>query len=1445
MERPEDVSLLANGGAPPTLIPVQGGGGSVPWEGYNAEQSLLANAGGEPPSITPVQGGGQISEILGWLAGAPGTDASTAPPIPSVLTPETAVNTLWNNLDPMNKLGAVTDTVQKVSEIKAQGGDDMQLANGIVYGLTESVLGRIDRKYGKAPDISQLDEKNQDLFKYGTDAQIDAGTAAYSDKCSGMDGPELNKCISEAMEAASSDNPTYVQVSRINLRRGIVPDEAKKTYATYEDRTVYRNEYKLNQDPVIDNHPVALWMQYLNKAHVGVNPGVSPLFRKFIQFYIQEQKKVWEHTRQLSAKAVTYPLAKLSVEGDYIIEEADVSTFPRRVVCLQKTIEHIVVVPPLDKLKYNEEDIDVKVKLIFILRDLYDMNILKIEEESTKYTCKINKKVALIFPECYTAMKDEMTSKTTDNVLVALYTLELTNPNNVFVMTEYNKGSGIKNSVTFGNYLLGCIKLNAPPVTQIIPNFLSPTHIVFPYKLMSNVNGFLISSEEESRNEKTYNIFTNMYKNKNYGAPGFGLFVRPNYPFTKFNSGIIRYNYSKNFTNYLLKTDIQDEEDRDLKGDFETVFNKLKDGNPVKGTIAKSIGNFVAAIDPDDKLIMPIMNAISVVAKECTLYFKRNTFIVVMELFLYLNKNIEKLVSAILDAAAAETPPIDITAERADLTQKIKTYLDDYINKRYVEYLRYPLTESYQEYKRLSGLEGTTLVDIYPAPAQTAGGRRKKTKRLQIGGAGSCSNLELTSRTAALGKFDAEQYAPYSIFVLSWKEKKESNPVCELVNSDFPGNTGNAFSEWHNKVDIAGISALEIIDVGEKTYEIRSGRDDNNKEIYDLNKNIKLNWEGYATTQAGGGGSNLEGYEAQYDKLLSEITTTLGASDIPTIAGGGVAVEPVIHSLYTSTITCVSSISSISSSVCNTSTSVLYYTDYPVNIINSAGKTMKLTMRSIDTILDLKKSVEVNLGITKTDQHYFTIKPPKVLAGGGNTIESSPPVIINNSGYISSMICMSTLSTISSPTCFLSTSYVVDPNSTSFATIGIDLLPSKVLLNGAITLDALASLHDALNASLLSIHPSFSSSIISIKNTDNTVTYYKEQSGGGDVVNILMEFSMTGLTKQVEAILLDQSVDGSTFIIKLQAALQRKFPGAMTRPLGSDLHCPTGEMPDNTPVRCIQNKGSSPGVYVFTTKELYATPTEAPSWIPAVVTGAVVGAVGLGALAFSSNESSSEIQKKKAGLQASIAVSPGGGGVNVQRKNAPILVKGEADLLNDLNLTPINMSEIFNVENKYANLYPNLTAWNKAIPAFFENLTTRKCYNNSLLLTRSECEETKCFLYSIRDYLNKDKGVQPNMDIMKGNVSDFNEPDIEADSDIVFSNTNMDPPQYRVDQDRATVRAAAIEKRTNNRWHFDIQLKTAAKDTKNNIVTPEEKEQLLEMFQNLKTKYPNYVLYLY
>ena len=1442
MERPEDVSLLASGGAPPTLIPVQGGGGSVPWEGYNAEQSVLANAGGELPQITPVQGGGQISNIIGWLAGAPGTDTpSNAPSMPSVLTPETAVNTLWTNLDDIDKLGAVTDTVQKVAAINAEGGDDMQLANGIVYGLTESVLGRIDRKYGTAPDISKLDETNQDLFKYGTDAQIEAGTEAYRDKCNGMGGQELNKCISEAMEAAAnSPNPTYIQVSRINLRRGIVPDEAKKTYATYENKTVYRNEYRLNQEVVIENHPVALWMQYLYKAHIGVNSESSPLFRKFIQFYIQEQKKVWEHTKQLSGKVVQYPLANLS-DDNYIIEEADISTFPRRIVCLQKTIEHIVVVPPLDNLKYDV-DINIKENFKSILRDLYDMNILKIEEESTKYTCKVHKKVALIFPECYTALTKEASADTANNVLVALYTLELTNPNNVFVMTEYNKGTSIKNSIKYGNYLLSRIKLNTPPITQIIPNFLSPTHVVFPYKLMSNVNGFLISSEEESRNEETYNIFTSMYKNKNYGATGFGLFAKANYPFTKFNSGIIRYNYSENFTNYLFKTDIKDKDDRDLKGDFETVFQKLSDSNPVKLSIGKSIANFIKAIDPDDKLLVAATNAISVVAKGCTLYFKRNVFIVIMELFLYLNKNVEKLATEIIAAAAAETPAIDITSEKETLKNRIKTYLDDYINKRYVEYLRYPLTESYQEYKKLRSLEGKPLTEIYPSPVQTAGGRRKKTKRLQIGGAGSCSQFELTDRTSALGKFDAEQYAPYNIFVLSWKNKEENNPVCELVNSDFPGNTGNAFSEWHNKVDIAGISALEIIDVGEKTYAIRSGRDDNNLEIYDLNKNIKSNWEGYTATQQGGGGAKLEEYEAQYDKLLNEITTTLGTPDGPAIAGGALAAEPVIHALYTSTMTCVSS---ISSAVCNTSTSVLYYTDYPINIINSAGKTIKLTMRSIDTILDLKKSVEAKVGIPSRDQHYLTIKPPRALSGGGNTIASPDPVIINHSGYISSMMCISTLSTISSPTCFVSTSYVVDPNSTSFATIGIDLLPSNILLNGMITLDALGSLHDALNTCLISIDPSFSSSIINIKSTDNTVTYYKEQqSGGGSVVNINMEFSMTGLTDKVNLTLVDATTDGSPFILKLQAALQKKFPGAMTRPLESDLHCPTGEMLDNTPVRCIPTKGSSPGIYVFTTKELYGTPTEQPNWIPTIVTGAVVGAVGLGALALS-GESSSEIQKKKDGLLATTNVSPGGGGTYLQRKNAPILVKGEADLLNDLNLTPINMSEIFNVENKYATLYPNLAVWHKAIPAFFENLTTRKCYNNSLLLTRSECEETKCFLYSIRDYLNKGTGVQPNMNVMKGDVSDLNEPDIEADSDIVFSNTNMDPPQYRVEEEKATVRAAAIEKRTNHRWHFDIQLKDKAKDTKNNIVTPEEKEQLLEMFQNLKTKYPNYVLYLY
>jgi len=294
-------------------------------------------------------------------------------------------------------------------------------------------------------------------------------------------------------------------------------------------------------------------------------------------------------------------------------------------------------------------------------------------------------------------------------------------------------------------------------------------------------------------------------------------------------------------------------------------------------------------------------------------------------------------------------------------------------------------------------------------------------------------------------------------------------------------------------------------------------------------------------------------------------------------------------------------------------------------------------------------------------------------------------------------------------------------------------------------------------------------------------------------------------------------------------------------------YCPgDGELPNTASILCTN------GTYVnmFTREEMNGT-----GWQPmAIAAGiAVAGVAGLLATQVAS-KGTTTTTKPQNGLAPHIHVNEVGQGAGLGHKySTPILTQGEADLLNDLNLTPTNMVSIFSYNNVYASKFKmdSLKSWDTAISTFLTSLTTQnwKCYKTKLLLTKSECEESKCFLYSIRDYLDNpvnNRRVQVAA-LMEDGSSEFNEPSLETDETIVLSKVHFEMPQFRIAHDgKATVRVGAIEKRTNHRFHFDLQLKEASKSLDKKTPTPEEVEQLKSMFDEKKRQYSSkYVMYLY
>ena len=347
---------------------------------------------------------------------------------------------------------------------------------------------------------------------------------------------------------------------------------------------------------------------------------------------------------------------------------------------------------------------------------------------------------------------------------------------------------------------------------------------------------------------------------------------------------------------------------------------------------------------------------------------------------------------------------------------------------------------------------------------------------------------------------------------------------------------------------------------------------------------------------------------------------------------------------------------------------------------------------------------------------------------------------------------------------------------------------------------------------------SCSISIVSIKNKDKKTSVIQS---GGAIGDIPLIFTFT--------------VTNSSPLTLVKETIQSAAQTSIQDP---NQYCPAGELLDSTSVLCVSR------VYVnmYTTNELNNT----PDWVPPVAAIATAGVVGLALMGANKYLKSDTPVKPEA--QAAGQIPTG------YQHNTPILTEGEADLLNDLNLTPANMSEIFKADNEYAKKFnmTELKSWDTAISMFLGNLTTQSCYNNRLLLTRSECEKSKCFLYSIRDYLDNpviSGRIQAGM-LMKDGSSEFNEPDIENDSEIVLAHDNMPMGQYLIhpDDNKPYVNVGAIEKRSNVRKHFQLKL---SEETQNKVKdkrhpTDEEKERLNAKFKDLQIKYAaKYVMYLY
>ena len=240
-----------------------------------------------------------------------------------------------------------------------------------------------------------------------------------------------------------------------------------------------------------------------------------------------------------------------------------------------------------------------------------------------------------------------------------------------------------------------------------------------------------------------------------------------------------------------------------------------------------------------------------------------------------------------------------------------------------------------------------------------------------------------------------------------------------------------------------------------------------------------------------------------------------------------------------------------------------------------------------------------------------------------------------------------------------------------------------------------------------------------------------------------------------------------------------------------------------------------------------------------------------------------EIRRSKSSLKDSPEINWGGNpkppsGLSSETANptsvpywTPLLTESESRLLNDMGLTPNNMDKIFNARNPYYMkmnvVCKNLKSWRTAIPAFFRSLEN-KCYDERLLMTHSNCLETKFLLYSVRDYLASHP-AELDQDKKRADVvnpSVFSEDRLKKDTRLSLKGAEniVDKTRYVLSQDgKPTAQAVAINIESGKVTPFTFD--TGVTQTEPGKVSPENVKLLDDKFEELKADYRDtYVLFL-
>ena len=173
--------------------------------------------------------------------------------------------------------------------------------------------------------------------------------------------------------------------------------------------------------------------------------------------------------------------------------------------------------------------------------------------------------------------------------------------------------------------------------------------------------------------------------------------------------------------------------------------------------------------------------------------------------------------------------------------------------------------------------------------------------------------------------------------------------------------------------------------------------------------------------------------------------------------------------------------------------------------------------------------------------------------------------------------------------------------------------------------------------------------------------------------------------------------------------------------------------------------------------------------------------------------------------------------------------------------------------------------WRTAFSDFFTNIVLTKCYKDTFLLTNSECQKSRNFLYSIREHIDRNFIKEDSDDtdssedtLVKGHIihetdeddKELDQGDIAGDSEIQEIHASIDQkPTFTMHQKdgiwRPSVKVFSVNKRTGEKKIMMLHLMDEEGNDGSEPIGEKQEKKLLSKIRDLQTKYPNLVIHTY